>query len=1196
MACLGLGLLLLVCPPSARANQASTPAPEPAPEEIVAAVLREFPPLYSVDSQGRPRGFAVETLEAVLQRAGLRPRYQIYDSWPEAIQAVEQGRADLIPNLGISQGRAQTLDFTRSVSTFDVVLFVRATTQDVRNLADLRGRQVGALPGSLAQSVLERQAEVRVQVVASASEGLFRLLSGGMDAFAYPEPVGWSLAQRAGLAQRLKTVGQPLTEVKRAMAVRQGREELLNRLDLALGQFLASEDYQRIYTKWHASAPVFWSPGRVALAMGLLLTACLVFMGLWRLRSVSRLNRDLLASMEQRRQVEEALRDSQRIQRVLIDASPEPFFLLDRQGVFLIANQALARRLDRAPEELLGSQVFDLLPPEVAARCRRHFEEALATGRPNRFEDEWRGRFLEFQHVPLSDAQGGVTRVAVLGVDVTERRLAERTLRESEEKLRGIFATMLSGIILVDADGVIVFANQRMAEMFGLGLDELIGSRYLEHTHGSETAEARDKMRALIAGEIDHVFHERLYKKNDGQTFWGLLSGRRLFHADGGFWALMGVIHDVTEHRRARQDLRQSEEKFRLAFQTNPDVVAITRTEDGSFIEVNEGFVALHGLTREEALGRTSLELGLWRDPQDRQRLLEELNRQGVVRNLEINLLRRDGSVVAALMSAATFQLGGQTCMLSITKEIESLKQAQLALKQSEEKFAKVFMASPMWVSVTTLEEGRFLEVNEAFSRVTGYTRQEVLGRTSPELGFWPDPARDRKTMLEALRRKGHLRDHETRMRFKDGQEHQVLWSAEPITLGGQECLVNVIVDITEQKRLESERDALEAQLAQAQKMEAVGTLAGGIAHDFNNILAAVLGFAEIAQELAHEGQDNSAELAHIVDAGQRASHLVRQILTFSRKVKADRRTLSLNRALRGVVAILECTLPKMIRIETSLAPDLAFIDADPTQMEQVLLNLAANAKDAMPRGGRLLLATANLEVGEAQHQQWPEVEPGPYVELTVSDSGQGMDQDIQSHIFDPFYTTKGPGKGTGLGLSTVYGIVKGHGGHIFCHSAPGQGARFQVLLPALVEPGLSEESPPRPNSASGGPETILLVDDEPPLLEVGSRILGGAGYQVLTAHSGEEALEALEALGRQGRGVDLVVLDLSMPGMGGHRCLEGILLQNPLARVLVASGYSSEGMASQALEAGAAGFVAKPYGRSELLAAVRQALDSVRG
>ncbi len=497
-------------------------------------------------------------------------------------------------------------------------------------------------------------------------------------------------------------------------------------------------------------------------------------------------------------------------------------------------------------------------------------------------------------------------------------------------------------------------------------------------------------------------------------------------------------------------------------------------------------------------------------------------------------------------------------------------------------------MASPLWVAITTLEEGRLLEVNEAFCRITGFERQEVLGRTSVEVGLWPE-ARRRRDMLEIMREQGSLRDQETILRFKDGLDHPVLWSSELISFAGRQCLVNVVLDLTERKRLERERDALESQLAQAQKMEAVGTLAGGIAHDFNNILAAVLGFAEIAQELAQEGQDNSDELAQIVAAAQRASHLVRQILTFSRKVKADRRPLSLNGILTETVAMLRRTLPKMIHIQTRLAPDLAEIDADATQMEQVLMNLAANARDAMPEGGRLLLETANLEIGAEQRQQWPEVEPGFYARLTVSDSGHGMAPDVQGHIFDPFFTTKGPGLGTGLGLSTVYGIVKGHGGHIFCHSSPGGGTSFLVLLPARGGPGGQAPPASAPHEADGGQETLLLVDDEPPLLEVGRRILGAAGYQVLTALSGEEALETFS---RPGRRVDLVILDLSMPGMGGHRCLRHMLAQDPQARVLVTSGYSAEGMAGQSLESGALGFVAKPYAKADLLAAVRRALD----
>jgi CheY-like chemotaxis protein len=375
--------------------------------------------------------------------------------------------------------------------------------------------------------------------------------------------------------------------------------------------------------------------------------------------------------------------------------------------------------------------------------------------------------------------------------------------------------------------------------------------------------------------------------------------------------------------------------------------------------------------------------------------------------------------------------------------------------------------------------------------------------------------------------------------------------------------------------------------------MEAVGTLAGGIAHDFNNILGAVIGYTELAQELAQDGDANGEELEQVLLAAERARDLVRQILTFSRKAEADLRPVSLNRAVREALKLLEPTLPKMIDIQARLAEDLRLVNADPTQVDQVLLNLAANAADAMPEGGRLTIETSNVVLGEEHRRRHPEASPGGYVMLSVADTGHGMDKQTAARIFDPFYTTKEVGKGTGLGLATVYGIVKAHNGYIYCASQPGQGTTFEMFLPVLHAAGPAEAGLDEPaGGPPGGSETILLVDDEQALRTLGARALESRGYRVLTADNGEQALEIYRA---QTGEVDLVIMDLGMPGMGGRKAMRSILDLNPRVKVVIASGYSPDAQVKDALEAGAAGYVAEPFRKADLLATVRGVLDDGR-
>lgn len=401
--------------------------------------------------------------------------------------------------------------------------------------------------------------------------------------------------------------------------------------------------------------------------------------------------------------------------------------------------------------------------------------------------------------------------------------------------------------------------------------------------------------------------------------------------------------------------------------------------------------------------------------------------------------------------------------------------------------------------------------------------------------------------------------------------------------------VVELVREIETRKNMEMERLRLEEQLRQAQKMEAVGTLAGGIAHDFNNLLQGMSGYVQLLLKKTDTLSEDRRYIEEMDRITLRATELVQRLLTFSRRIEVKPRAVNLNQVVESSLHILTRTIPKMITLKSQLAKDLKLIQADPTQMEQILLNLMTNSRDAMPEGGTVTIETSNVSVGEDQPAKEGEVPPGEYVRLRVSDSGTGMDRETLEHIFEPFFTTKGVGQGTGLGLSSVYGIVKSHGGHIFCASKPGNGTTFEVFLP--VDAGSTEVEPGTavvPN-LRGGNETILLVDDETMILEVAEEALISQGYIVIKAQSGEECLEIL---GRGDVAVDLVVMDLGMPGMGGEKCLEEMKRIRPAIPVIVASGYSAHRLAKEPERFGAAAFVAKPYRLNGLQQIVRWILD----
>ncbi|MBF0530494.1 MAG: response regulator, partial [Deltaproteobacteria bacterium] len=475
----------------------------------------------------------------------------------------------------------------------------------------------------------------------------------------------------------------------------------------------------------------------------------------------------------------------------------------------------------------------------------------------------------------------------------------------------------------------------------------------------------------------------------------------------------------------------------------------------------------------------------------------------------------------------------------------------------------------------------RFLSVNPAFEKATGLKADDIVGRTVLEVL----PATE-DHLIQTYGRvalTGEPVFFENSLGKLNKQFKVTAFRPAPNRFA---CIFE---DITERQLAEAENARLQDQLQQAQKMEAVGTLAGGIAHDFNNLLQAINGFTGLLLWDKSEIDPDYPKLKAISTACGRAAQLVKQLLLFSRKVKADSKPLELNREIEHAKTLLERTIPKMIDIELHLGSRLWAVKADSVQIEQMLLNIGGNAADAMPDGGKLVIATQNISLSEEYADGHIDVKPGNYVLLSISDTGQGMDKEILQHIFDPFYTTKEIGKGTGLGLASVYGIVKGHGGYITCYSEVGLGTTFNIYLPALEQNGIQLDIMPAEENPVGGTETILLADDEESIRELASAAFMRFGYKVIVVASGEEALEAYIAGGDQ---IDLVMLDLGMPGMGGYKCLHEIMQIDQAAKVIIVSGYSIADQKQRAMDAGAAGYVAKPYQLKDLLNKVRAVLD----
>jgi PAS domain S-box-containing protein len=633
-----------------------------------------------------------------------------------------------------------------------------------------------------------------------------------------------------------------------------------------------------------------------------------------------------------------------------------------------------------------------------------------------------------------------------------------------------------------------------------------------------------------------------------------------------------GIYQNITERKRAEEALRESERQYRNL--VDNALVGIYKTNlDGDILYANDALLKMMEFESYEQMAASRV-LARYKNLEDRKALLENVKKQGMVDYFEVDLVTKAGSTKNVILTAVLEEHSISGMIMDITER-----------KQAEEERIRLGTAVEQAAESVIIADrpGTILYVNPAFERLSGFSLEEIVGQNFRVLKSDRHDEAFYRKMWKIISR-GEIWSGRVSNRMKDGTLREFETTISPIrdNAGRIVNFVSVNRDVTQEVELE-------AQLFQAQKMEAVGTLAGGIAHDFNNLLQVVQGYSEVLMRGLSQSGSRYRALQKIHHSSKRGAELTRQLLTFSRKVESQKLPLDLNQAVEQVKRLLERTIPKMIDIELHLEKEPWIVNADPVQMEQALMNLAVNAKDAMPEGGRLVFETENVTLDEAYCRTHLGVRPGKYMLLSISDSGHGMDKETLEHVFEPFYTTKEVGKGTGLGLSMVYGIVQNHGGYITCYSSQGVGTTFKIYLPLIEGEGEDREVEEMVVAAVGGSETILLVDDEELIRELGVELLGDEGYTVLTASGGESALEIYQ---QEKEKIDLIILDLILPGIGGGKCLEELLSMNPRAKVIIASGYSANGPMKETIEAGAKGYISKPFDVGHMLKVVREVLD----
>jgi PAS domain S-box-containing protein len=812
-----------------------------------------------------------------------------------------------------------------------------------------------------------------------------------------------------------------------------------------------------------------------------------------------------------------------------------------------------------------------------------HGQEALDENRSLQIELE---RSRKLQKEIRENYHENVERLGKLIEDLQKeielRKRAEETFRDLNETMD--LAQKMAGIGYWSYDKATekrIWSSQ-MYENFGL--DPATGPPKQEDLQKVFHRHDWDHYERAFQGALEGVPYDQVarIRISDGRTHYVHTQGYPRVDDAGEVIGLFGTSRDITERILAEKAIRESEEQYRRIFE-NSLVGFFQSTPDGRFISVNSAFAKMlrYGSPEELVSDITDIETQYYVNMQDRVRYKEILQREGKLDGFEFKARCKDGSEIWVSNSTrAYFDDAGRVFRYEgIVKDITERKRTEEALLQSEERYRSLVENTLDGYFVCEIPSGRFLFLNQRICDLFRYRMQEALA-----LDIWDvvDPRQHelaRERIQERIEgRMPRFASNVYTVVRSDGSTFSAEVSSSLITYQGKSVVQGILRDVTEYQQLQ-------LQLQQAQKFEAIGTLAGGIAHDFNNLLMGIQGRASLVAIDLGSSDPQREHIEAIEEYVHSATRLTRQLLGFARGGKYEVKPIEVNELLAASTDMFGRTR-KELRIHMKIHPASLVVEADKQQIEQVLLNIFINAWQAMPAGGDLYIETASVRLEEAD-QRALGIDPGPYARISITDTGIGMDEATRQRIFDPFFTTKEKGRGTGLGLASAYGIVRNHGGAITVFSEVGQGASIHVYLPLSDGEVHREEAVAEP--LARGSETILLVDDEEMIQEVARFMLEKLGYHVLIAGSGQEAIDRVA---EKGEAIDLVVLDLIMPGVDGSAAFDRIREIRPRMPVLLASGYAIDGQAAQILERGCNGFLQKPFHISDLSRKVRETLD----
>jgi PAS domain S-box-containing protein len=902
----------------------------------------------------------------------------------------------------------------------------------------------------------------------------------------------------------------------------------------------------------------------------------------------------------ERKRAEENLKESEERYRTILEDIEDGYYEVNLHGDFTFFNDSLCRMLGYFRDEMLGMGNQQYTDEENRKKLFQAFNEVYRTGKSTKgfgWEVFKKGGTKLFGEVSISlikDSNGQPIGFRGIARDITQRKLSEEALRTEKQRFQSLSENAPFGMVMIDKDGAFRYINPKFRELFGYDLTDIPDGKtwfrkaYPDPTYRHDVISAWVNDLKSFKAEVKISRTFKVTCKDGTEKIVDFIpvqleTGENLM-----------ACEDITERKKAEEALSESEERFRAMTVTAADAITVMDSQ-GCIAYWNPAAERMFGYTPQEAIGK---ELHLLLAPKRYHEAYKKgfhkfkTTGQGPAINntLEFIALKKDGTKFPMEVSTSAFRLKGLWHAVGIIRDITERKRVDEALRKSEERFQELFNDAPVGYFEYDAE-GRITDVNRTELDMMGYSREEMIDR--PVWEFVVENVGVHGQVLEKLAGKmPPARGAERIYRRKDGTtfpaliEDRLLKNSEGKIIG----MRTTIQDITPRKQVEEEMRYLEEQFRQSQKMEAIGQLAGGIAHDFNNLLTVIKGYSQLSLLDLRESDILWGNIQEIQKAAQRAADLTRQLLAFSRRQILDLKVLDLNTLLKDLNKMLRRIIGEDIELVTLLAEDLGRVRIDPGQFEQIILNLAVNARDAMVSGGKLTIETSNVKLDEEYARAHMSVKPGSYVQLSISDTGVGMSFDTKEKVFEPFFTTKEKGKGTGLGLSTVYGIVKQCEGNIWIYSEPGHGTTFKIYLPRVEEELDSALKTEETDLLPSGNETVLLVEDDPLVRELAHRLLTQQGYMVLQASNGEEGLHVAQK--HAGEKIHLLLTDVVMPQMSGKELAEKLKLSRPDIEVLYTSGYTDNAIVHHGVLESGTHFLQKPFSPKTLSHKVREVLD----